>query len=166
MITAAHPSLLLAATIALAAILAAISIADFRRQIIPDGLNLTLAAIGLGYQGAAGADGLPPHLLFAAVTFAAAWLLRRGHFLMTGRIGLGLGDVKMLAAAACWIDPLLLPVLLFIASATALLFVGGQVVATGPAAARARIAFGPFIAIGLGSSWVLEQYAGLNMGLL
>jgi len=166
LIAAAHPSLLLAATIALAAILAAISIADFRRQIIPDRLNLALAAIGLGYQGAAGADGLPLHLLFAAATFAAAWLLRRGHFLMTGRIGLGLGDVKMLAAAACWIDPLLLPVLLFIASATALLFVGGQVVATGPAAARARIAFGPFIAIGLGSSWVLEQFAGLNMGLL
>ncbi|ESX46044.1 A24 family peptidase [Mesorhizobium sp. C416B] len=164
MIAAAHPSLLLAATFALAAILAAISIADFRRQIIPDGLNLALAATGLGYQVAA--DGLPLHLVFAAATFAAAWLLRRGHFLMTGRIGLGLGDVKMLAAAACWIDPLLLPVLLFIASATALLFVGGQVVATGPAAARARVAFGPFIAIGLGSSWVLEQFAGLNMGLL
>lgn len=164
MITAAHPFLLLTATFALAAILAAISIADFRRQIIPDALNLTLAAIGLGYQLAA--DGLPLHLVFAAATFAAAWLLRRGHFLMTGRIGLGLGDVKMLAAAACWIDPLLLPVLLFIASATALLFVGGQVVASGPAAARARIAFGPFITIGLGSCWVLEQFAGLNMGLL
>jgi leader peptidase (prepilin peptidase) / N-methyltransferase len=166
LITAAHPSLLLAATIALAAILAAISIADFRRQIIPDAFNLALATVGLGYQAVAGADGLPLHLLFAAATFAAAWLLRRGHFLMTGRIGLGLGDVKMLAAAACWISPLLLPVLLFIASATALLFVGGQVVASGPAAARARVAFGPFIAIGLGSSWVLEQFAGLNMGLL
>ena len=163
---ATHPSLVLAATIALAVVLGAIAIADFRRQIIPDGLNLALAGIGLSYQLAADADGLPVHLLFAATTFAAAWLLRRGHFLMTGRIGLGLGDVKMLAAAACWISPLLLPVLLFIASASALLFVGGQVVATGPAAARARVAFGPFIAIGLGSSWVLEQFAGLNMGLL
>ena len=58
------------------------------------------------------------------------WLLFDDFWnLITGRIGLGLGDVKMLAAAACWIDPLLLPVLLFIASATALLFVGGQVVA-------------------------------------
>src|SRR6185369_15412268 len=115
----------------------AIAIADFRRQIIPDGLNLVLAGIGLCYQLATEAGGLPVHLLFAAATFAAAWLLRRGHFLMTGRIGLGLGDVKMLAAAACWISPLLLPVLLFIASASALLFVGGRVVATGPAAARA-----------------------------
>ena len=161
---AAHPSLVLAATIALAAILCAISIADFRRQIIPDGLNLALAGIGLAYQIAT--DGLTVHVLFAAATFAAAWLIRRGHFLMTGRIGLGLGDVKMLAAAACWISPLLLPVLLFIASASALLFVGGQMVATGPAAAKARVAFGPFIAIGLGCSWALEQFAGLDMGLL
>jgi len=163
---ATHPSLVLAATVALAAVLAAISIADFRRQIIPDGLNLALAALGLGYQMAAEADGLPLRLLFAAMTFAVAWLIRRGHFLMTGKIGLGLGDVKMLAAAACWISPLLLPVLLFIASASALLFVGGHVLATGPAAARARVAFGPFIAIGLGCSWALEQFAGLNMGLL
>lgn len=161
-----HQSLMLTATIALVAVLAAISIADFRRQIIPDGLNLALAGIGLGYQMATEADAVPLQLLFAAATFAAAWLIRRGHFLMTGRIGLGLGDVKMLAAAACWISPLLLPVLLFIASAGALLFVGGQVVATGPAAARARVAFGPFIAIGLGCSWALEQFAGLNMGLL
>ncbi|QND63248.1 prepilin peptidase [Mesorhizobium loti] len=164
MTDAAHPSLVLAATIALVAILCAISIADFRRQIIPDALNLALAGIGLAYQMAT--DGLPVHILFAAATFAAAWAIRRGHFLMTGRIGLGLGDVKMLAAAACWISPLLLPVLLFIASASALLFVGGQVVATGPAAAKARVAFGPFIAIGLGCSWALEQFAGLDMGLL
>ncbi|TPK59260.1 prepilin peptidase [Mesorhizobium sp. B2-4-19] len=161
-----HPSLVLAATVALAAVLAAISITDFRRQIIPDGLNLALAGIGLSYQLAADAEGVPVQILFAAATFAAAWLLRRGHFLMTGRIGLGLGDVKMLTAASCWISPLLLPVLLFIASASALLFVGGQVVATGPAAARVRVAFGPFIAIGLGASWALEQFAGLDMGLL
>ncbi|TRC72297.1 prepilin peptidase [Mesorhizobium sp. WSM4307] len=163
---ATHPSLVLAATVALAAVLAAISITDFRRQIIPDGLNLALAGIGLSYQLAADAEGVPVQILFAATTFAAAWLLRRGHFLMTGRIGLGLGDVKMLAAASCCISPLLLPVLLFIASASALLFVGGQVAATGPAAARARVAFGPFIAIGLGASWALEQFAGLDMGLL
>lgn len=164
MIVAAHPIPLVVATIALAAVLAAISIIDFRRQLIPDRLNLALAGIGLGYQIAIGADGLPVWLLSAASTFAAAWLIRRGHFLMTGRIGLGLGDVKMLGAAACWISPLLLPVLLFIASASALLFIGGQVIMAGQAAARARVAFGPFIAMGLGCCWALEQFAGLNMG--
>lgn len=161
-----NPYLVPAASFALMAILAGISIIDFRRLVIPDGLNLALAGIGLGFQMATHPADVPAQILFAAAIFAIVWLVKRGHFVMTGRIGLGLGDVKMLAAAACWISPLLLPVLLFIASASALLFIGGQVVTVGPAAARARVPFGPFIATGLGCTWALEQFAGLNMGLL
>lgn len=161
-----HPYLLLGATLVLMAILAGISIIDFRRLVIPDGLNLALAAIGLGFHMATHPAGVPAQILLAAAMFATVWLVRRGHFVMTGRIGLGLGDVKMLAAAACWISPLLLPVLLFIASASALLFIAGQVVTVGPAAARARVPFGPFIAAGLGCTWALEQFSGLNMGLV
>ncbi len=162
----AYPNFVLAATIALTAILAAITAVDFRKLIIPDHLNLALAATGLGFQAATQPDDLPLQVLFAASVLLAIWLMRRGHFMMTGRIGLGLGDVKMLGAAACWISPLLLPVMLFIASASALLFVCGQVVASGPTATRGRVPFGPFIAIGLGSTWALEQFAGLTMGLL
>ncbi|MCP9229991.1 A24 family peptidase [Mesorhizobium sp. LMG 17147] len=158
--------ILLAATIALTAILVAISVADFRRLIIPNELNLALAGTGLAFQMTTQAGQFLIQILFAVATLAAVWLIRGGHFAMTGRIGLGLGDVKMLGAAACWISPLLLPVMLFIASASALLFIGGQVVAVGPAAARARVPFGPFIGAGLGCTWVLEQFAGWNMGLL
>ncbi|CCV09530.1 conserved membrane hypothetical protein [Mesorhizobium metallidurans STM 2683] len=161
-----HLDLVLAATSALMAILLGISIVDFRRLIIPDELNLALAGVGLSFQMATRPDDILLQILFAATTFAAVWLVRRGHFLMTGRIGLGLGDVKMLAAAACWISPLLLPVLLFIASTSALLFIGGQVVTVGPAAARARVPFGLFIATGLGCTWALEQFVGLDMGLV
>ncbi|MER8615162.1 A24 family peptidase [Mesorhizobium sp. M1136] len=162
----AHLSLVLIATIALTAILVTISVADFRRLIIPDELNLALAGTGLGFQAATQLDQVPSQILFAVGTLSAVWLIRRGHLAMTGRIGLGLGDVKMLGAAACWISPLLLPILLFIASASALLFIGGQVVAVGPSAAKARAPFGPFIAAGLGCTWVLEQFAGWNMGSL
>ncbi|MER8583522.1 A24 family peptidase [Mesorhizobium sp. M1423] len=162
----AHLSLVLAATIALTAILVAISAADFRRLIIPDELNLALAGTGLAFQMTTHADQLLSQMLFAVATLSAVWLIRHGHFAITGRIGLGFGDVKMLGAAACWISPLLMPVLLFIASASALLFIGGQVVALGPAAARVRVPFGPFIAAGLGCTWALEQFAGWNMGLL
>lgn len=162
----AHPYLLLAATAALTAMLAAISVADLKRLMIPNELNLALAVIGLGFQVATQPDGFPMQILFAVAVLLVIWLIRHGHFVMTGRIGLGLGDVKMLGAAACWISPLMLPILLFVASASALLFVGGQVVTAGPAAARARIPFGPFIALGLGCGWVLEQFAGFNMGLL
>jgi leader peptidase (prepilin peptidase)/N-methyltransferase len=158
-------AILIVAGLVLAAILVAIAVADFRRQVIPDPLNMALAVSGLGFQLAVQRDNASMQLLIAAMTLAVFWALRRGHFLITGRIGLGLGDVKMLAAAALWINPLLLPVLLFVASAAALLFVGGQVIATGPAAARMRVPFGPFIALGLGLSWMLEQFAGLNLGM-
>lgn len=161
-----HRYLLLAATAALMAMLAAISVVDFRRLMIPNELNLALALIGLGFQVTTQPDGFLLQVLFAAGALLTIWLIRHGHFVMTGRIGLGLGDVKMLGAAACWISPLMLPTLLFIASASALLFLGGQVVMAGPAAAHARVPFGPFIALGLGCTWVLEQFAGFNMGLL
>ncbi|CDX21271.1 Peptidase A24A prepilin type IV [Mesorhizobium plurifarium] len=158
-------AILIVGDLALAAILVAIAAVDFRRQVIPDPLNMALAASGLGFQLIIQRENAPMQLLVAALTLAVFWALRRGHFLLTGRIGLGLGDVKMLGAAALWINPLLLPALLFIASAAALLFVGGQVVATGPAAARMRVPFGPFIALGLACSWLLEQFVGLNLGM-
>ncbi|MDX8525895.1 A24 family peptidase [Mesorhizobium sp. MSK_1335] len=157
---------LIVAGLALAAILVAIAVVDFRRLVIPDLLNVALATGGFGFQLIVQRDNAALQVLIAASTLAVFWALRRGHFLLTGRIGLGLGDVKMLGAAALWINPLLLPVLLFIASAAALLFIGGQVVAAGPAAARSRVPFGPFIALGLGCSWALEQFVGLNLGIL
>ncbi|AZO32540.1 A24 family peptidase [Mesorhizobium sp. M1B.F.Ca.ET.045.04.1.1] len=157
-------AILIVAGLVLAGILAAIAVVDFRRQVIPDPLNMALAVSGLGFQLVAQRDAAM-QLLIAALALAVFWALRRGHFLLTGRIGLGLGDVKMLGAAALWINPVLLPVLLFIASTAALLFVGGQVVAAGPAAARMRVPFGPFIALGLGLSWMLEQFIGSNLGI-
>lgn len=158
-------AILIVAGLVLAAILAAITVVDFRRQVIPDPLNMALAVSGLGFQLVVQRDDAAMQLLIAALALAIFWALRRGHFLVTGRIGLGLGDVKMLGAAALWINPLLLPVLLFIASTAALLFVGGQVVAAGPAAARMRVPFGPFIALGLDCSWMLEQFIGPNLGI-
>ncbi|MER9843845.1 A24 family peptidase [Mesorhizobium australicum] len=157
---------LLVASLVLVTILIAITIADFKRMIIPDPFNLALAASGLGFELIVDSDNAPTHILAAISTFAVLWALRRGHFLWTGRIGLGLGDVKMLAASALWISPLLLPVLLSIASATALLFIGGQIATVGMAATRSRVPFGPFVALGLGCSWTLEQFVGLNLGRL
>ncbi|WP_217568746.1 A24 family peptidase [Mesorhizobium sp. GbtcB19] len=160
----ADVAILIVAGLVLAALLVAIAVIDFRRLVIPDALNMALAAGGLGFQLIVQHDNAAMHALIAAATLAVFWTLRHGHFLLTGRIGLGLGDVKMLAAAALWIDPLLLPVLLFIASTAALLFLGGQVVVAGPMAARSRVPFGPFIALGLACCWALEQFVGLNLG--
>lgn len=161
-----HAWILAVAACALAGILIAIVVIDFRRLIIPDALNLALAVAGLAFQFAAHREGVTLQIGSAAITLCVLWAVRYGHFQMTGRIGLGLGDVKMLGACALWIHPLLMPVLLLIASATALLFIGWQAVAIGSMATRARVPFGPFIALGLGLSWAVEQVVGLNLEML
>ena len=73
---------------------------DLRYGIIPDWLNLSIAVIGLaraivldGWEAAlgVGCEGI--------AVGAIAWLLRRLYFMFRKYQGLGLGDVKLLAAS-------------------------------------------------------------------
>ena len=76
---------------------------DIRHGIIPDWLNLTIA--GLGLSKAVIIGGLPAGLEAAcegAAIGAIFWLLRRLYFAFREVQGLGLGDVKFLAAAGIW----------------------------------------------------------------
>ncbi len=52
------------------------------------------------------------------------WLLRRLYFILRKIQGLGLGDVKLLAAATPWVGVTGIPILLLIATLTALTTVG------------------------------------------
>ncbi|MGF7062151.1 prepilin peptidase [Aminobacter sp. BE322] len=148
----------IAASLVLAGLLAAIAVVDFRRMVIPNGLNLALGLSGACFLLIARPDNLPEHLLAAAGFGLLFWLLREAHSRLRGATGLGMGDVKMAAAAAVWINPLLLPVLLFVASASALVFAGLRLAATGSSIMGTRIPYGPFLAIGLVSVWTLENF--------
>lgn len=137
-------------------ILCAIAIIDLRSMIIPDPLNLFLAMGGLAYQILIG-NAVVLQLASAATVFCIFWLLRAGHARVSGRVGIGLGDVKFIAAAALWVSPLQLPLLLFIASATALTFVVTRVAIAGQVTIRSRVPFGPFLSLGLACVWTYEQ---------
>lgn len=141
----------------LTAILIAITIVDMRRLVIPDALNIALACSGLVFRAVDQPHEIWTQVLSATTVFLTIAVVRKLHTALTGRVGLGFGDVKMLAAAACWISPLLFPIFLFLASATALVFVGARVIAAGPSVAKARTPFGPFIACGLALTWAFEQ---------
>ena len=119
---------------------------DLRRRIIPDGLNLALLCAGLALTAWREADGsaLLPRAGEAAVTFALFWGVRALHARLRGRIGLGLGDVKFLAAATAWTGLAGLPLLILVASLSALL-----VVVLRRLDAATRLPFGPFLALGL-----------------
>lgn len=124
---------------------------DLRRRIIPDRLNLAL--LGLGLAVAAWEDPSPTALALrlgeVALAFGLFWALREAHARLRGRVGLGLGDVKFIAAATAWTGLLGLPLLILAASLTALAAVLAATLAGGRIDRATRLPFGPFLALGL-----------------
>jgi leader peptidase (prepilin peptidase) / N-methyltransferase len=123
---------------------------DLRRGIIPDWLNLAIAVIGLAravilddWAAAlgAGCEGI--------AIGAIVWLLRRLYFMFRKFQGLGLGDVKLLAASGIWIGVAGVPVQLLVASLTALAAAGVMQLAGRTMTRQTSLPFGPFLALGL-----------------
>jgi leader peptidase (prepilin peptidase) / N-methyltransferase len=140
-------------TIVLTGLLIAISLIDVRQLRIPDGLNALLFGSGVLYWAVHSFETIPYQVANAVVVAGLLWLLQYGYAHYSGRIGLGLGDVKMMGAAAIWISPLSVSILIFIASFCGLVFAIGR----GNHKAGARIPFGPFLAFGLISTWLMEN---------
>jgi leader peptidase (prepilin peptidase)/N-methyltransferase len=131
---------------------------DLRRGIIPDWLNLVIAVAGLaravildGWAAAvsAGCEGI--------IIGAIVWLLRRLYLMFREFQGLGLGDVKLLAASGTWIGLVGVPVQLLVASLTALAAAGVMQLAGRTMTRQTSLPFGPFLALGLLVTLALEQ---------
>jgi leader peptidase (prepilin peptidase)/N-methyltransferase len=129
---------------------AALAWIDLRHGIIPDWLNLTIACLGLSKAFVAGGSmaGLEAASEGAAIG-AIFWLLRRLYFSLRKIQGLGLGDVKFLAAAGIWIGVTGLPILLLAAALVALACAGIMQLAGRRLTPQTSLPFGPFLAIGL-----------------
>jgi leader peptidase (prepilin peptidase)/N-methyltransferase len=132
---------------------------DIRDGIIPDWLNLTIAGVGL--LRAVIADGpLAGSLALCegAAIGAIFWLLRRLYFALRKIQGLGLGDVKFLAAAGIWVGVVGLPMLLLVAALTALACAAVMQLTGRQLSAQTSMSFGPFLAIGLLITLSVQQY--------
>jgi len=131
---------------------------DLGYGIIPDWLNLLIAAAGLAravlLDGSDAAFGLG---LEAIAVGAVAWLLRRLYFMFRKYQGLGLGDVKLLAASAVWIGLAGIPVQLLVGSVSALAAAGVLHLAGRTMTPQTSLPFGPFLALGLLVTLVLQQ---------
>src|ERR1700757_5215437 len=123
---------------------------DIRHGIIPDWLNLTIAGVGLLRAvivdgPLAGSEALCEGVAIGAIF----WLLRRLYFAFRKIQGLGLGDVKFLGAAGIWVGVAGIPMLLLVATITALTCVGAVQLSGRALTAQTSMSFGPFLAIGL-----------------
>jgi leader peptidase (prepilin peptidase)/N-methyltransferase len=154
------PGLVIVVSFALLCLLSAVlAWIDIRHGIIPDWLNLTIA--GLGLSKAVMIGGAPAGLEAAcegAAIGATFWLLRRLYFAFREVQGLGLGDVKFLAAAGIWSGVAGLPVLVLVAALTALACAGVMQLAGRQLTGQSSMSFGPFLAIGLLFTSALQQY--------
>jgi leader peptidase (prepilin peptidase) / N-methyltransferase len=130
-------------------VLLCVAVIDSRQAIIPDWCNLILLLAGLG--GTAAGYGPSPAEAISAVLVAVSvvLLLRHVYFLCRGRTGLGLGDVKFLAAAAAWTGFAGMPTLVFIACLSGILYLGARLLLGLIVTSDMSIPFGPHLAAGL-----------------
>jgi leader peptidase (prepilin peptidase)/N-methyltransferase len=138
-----------------------LALIDIRHGIIPDWLNLSIAGLGLANVVIVGGAvaGIEAACEGAAIGLIF-WLLRRLYFGLRKIQGLGLGDVKFLAAVTIWIGIGALPLLLLIAALTALAAAAVMQLAGRDMTARTSLPFGPFLAIGLLLTLIAQQFLG------
>lgn len=144
-------------TVVLGSALAAVAVHDFKHYRVPDLLSLLIALSGMLFWLLSSPAALSVQLLYGFAFGASLWLLREAHFRIARRIGLGLGDVKLAAAGAIWLNPVMLPLLLFIASLTGLAFAFATAFAHGAKLSQTRIAFAPFLGTAILLCWLVER---------
>src|SRR5262249_14784828 len=131
---------------------------DLRSGLIPDWLNLAIAFAGLAR--AATLDGSDAAVMAGCegiLIGAILWGLRRLYFSWRGYHGLGLGDVKLLAASAIWIGIAGIPMQLLAASLTALAAAGMLRLAGHGMTRQTSLPFGPFLVVGLLTALALQE---------
>jgi len=142
-------------------LMAAIAVKDGRSFIIPD--RLTLAAFALGLANAANEayesvlDNIAIAALRGVLLALAFYLLRSIYYRLRHRHGIGLGDIKLAAAAGAWLDWTLIPTAIELAALAALAFYAvSRLLLRRPFEAAAKLPFGLFFAPAIWVCWLLQ----------
>jgi leader peptidase (prepilin peptidase)/N-methyltransferase len=153
----AVPAAVFAVTCVMGWLLLALSAIDIRTRRLPDVLNLLLAVSGIAVTAMIDTSLVVAHLAAAAVGYGALVAVELAYRHLRGRDGLGRGDSKLLGAIGAWVGPQGLAACLFVAAASAIVFI---LVASRVRGTEIRgdmaIAFGPFLALG---GWIVWMYA-------
>lgn len=131
----------------LTAILIALTFIDYDTQYLPDSLTLPLVWLGLLYNFNGAFTTLQSAVLGAVCGYMSLWLLCYVYKLLTGKIGMGGGDFKLLAALGAWLGVGVLPVLVFMAALIGI--VGALISRVGKGQ---QFAFGPSLAV---AGWII-----------
>jgi leader peptidase (prepilin peptidase)/N-methyltransferase len=125
-----------------------VSFIDLQHQIIPDIISLPGILVGLGMSFTPW--GLIPWTeaaIGAAVGGGSLLAVSWGYKLLTGKDGMGFGDVKLLAMIGAWMGWRELPFIILLSSLAGIV-IGGAALLIARRGLRVRIPFGPFLSLG------------------
>lgn len=131
--------------------LLALAFIDARIKMLPDALTLPLLWLGLLIQlfPETRTVGLELSVIGVLAGYVPLWLFSQAYRLIRKRQGLGMGDLKLLAAMGAWSGAAVLPVVILTASVTALVGYGLlRIYRKDPEILKAELPFGPWIIIG------------------
>jgi leader peptidase (prepilin peptidase)/N-methyltransferase len=143
-----------------------ITFIDFDHQIIPD--SVSLPGIGVGFAAALifGDPSWRASLAGIALGGGLLWAVAEGYYRLTGREGMGGGDIKLLAMIGAFLGWQAVLVTLMIGSLTGSL-IGMVLLLAQRGDRRTAIPFGPFLAVGAAAAlfWgdaLIRWYLGLS----
>ncbi len=125
---------------------------DVEHLWLPRVLTVPLVVSGLLAAALSGADALQARVIGAAVAFALLWGVAFLYRRLRGREGLGGGDAWLFAGGGAWVGWSQLPVVLLIASVSALVFALAPFAFGRPIERDRQLPFGAFLSIGI---WIV-----------
>jgi leader peptidase (prepilin peptidase) / N-methyltransferase len=139
------------------ALLAAVTLTDLERRVIPNAIRIAGALIGIGIVGVTDPSSLPERL--AAGVGGGGFLLL---FALIYPRGMGMGDVKLAAVMGLFLGASIIPAL-FVGIALGALVGLWLMLRYGSEARKHAVPFGPFLAIGgvvglLAGSQMIDLY--------
>lgn len=140
-----------------------VAMVDLEHLIIPDLANAAMAALGLLLVVIETPDGarmewISDTLMRSIVGGGLLFLVRFGFTRLTGKEGLGLGDVKLMAAGATFLSWVSLPYSIVLAAVAAMMVIALRAVRQGAWLNReTEIPFGAFLAPAIWAAFLLER---------
>lgn len=131
------------------------SLIDFDTQFLPDSMTVPLLWLGLLLNLGATYTDLRSGVIGAVAGYMILWCLYWGYKLATGKIGMGYGDFKLLAAIGAWLGWSVLPVVILLSSVVGSI-VGIGLIVFARHNKEVPIPFGPY----LGAAGIIAMFWG------
>jgi len=126
--------------------LIALTFIDFEHQLLPDTISLPLLWLGLLINISGLFTDLTSAVIGATAGYLSLWIIAKLFELITGKVGMGNGDFKLLALLGAWLGWQILPLIVLLSSFIGAI-VGINLMLFKKHGRNVPIPFGPYLAI-------------------